>query len=134
MAGSKIECRSTGALKCTAKAFTTSNGARTINGAGNSSPTAPLVLKHARLKALELEAKKAGITVEADAIVGSVVPSSLASSVAISSGAELPPIQIDGIPHAAGLLAPLFSAVSNPICRKSSTLLSDHNCKALASL
>ena len=69
-----------------------------------------LVLEHARLKALELEAKKAGITVEADAIVGSVVPSSLASSVAISSGAELPPIQIDGIPHAAGLIFRSFES------------------------
>jgi hypothetical protein len=60
MASSKIECGSTAEPKCTLKAFTTSNGARTTDVCGNQFTT-EITFSNARLKALELDARKAGI-------------------------------------------------------------------------
>jgi hypothetical protein len=62
-----------------------------------------LVLEHARVKALELDAKKAGIAVEANAIAETT--STTPPSTAITNSiVDRPPIEIDSISSAAGLI------------------------------
>lgn len=62
-----------------------------------------LVLEHARLKTLELDAKKAGIAVEANAIAD-IVPPNAPPTAMTNSIVEHLPIQIDSITSAAGLI------------------------------
>lgn len=61
------------------------------------------VLERARLKALELDAKKAGIAVEANATADTVPPNPPPTAIT-NSVFECHPIQIDSITNAAGLI------------------------------